>query len=167
MSSRRQSRLANDFPSSEVTILDEQLPALRHILAGLEGGPNAAVLKLAISRWDSSTTERVREEDKLVDYWIALESLFCPDSAQELKFRASLRIAAFLGQTGEDRCEIYDAMRRSYDRRSELVHGRTVDNIAQVAETTRRYLREALLRILEMEQPFRPEGIEVTLLGTN
>jgi hypothetical protein len=74
---------------------------------------NAPHIELALKRW-SSTAERLSDDDKLIDYWIALESLFTPDSTQEMTFRASLRIAAYLGQTPSERHKIYDDMRHSF-----------------------------------------------------
>lgn len=64
---------------------------VQRILTSLETGPNAAPLAFAAARWNSALTERQRDTDKLVDYWIALESVFCPDAQQEVKFRAALR----------------------------------------------------------------------------
>ena len=65
-------------------------------------------------RW-SSAIERWRGEDRLIDYWVALEALFCPTDNQEIKYRASLRIATLLGDTPTRRQELYDAVRHSYD----------------------------------------------------
>lgn len=67
--------------------------------------------------------ERYRFEDRLVDYWIALESLFLTDIEQELSFRAALRVANFLEHHRKHRKGVFDAVKTSYDLRSWIVHG--------------------------------------------
>src|SRR5205823_1673035 len=44
----------------------------------------------------AQTYERVHDEDRLIDAWIALEALFLPDQG-ELIYRAQMRIARFIG----------------------------------------------------------------------
>ena len=70
-----------------------------------------------------SSFDKFSPDDKLVDLWIALESLFAPDIDSEIKFRGALRIARFLCRDNKMRQEIYDDMRHSYDWRSAIVHG--------------------------------------------
>jgi hypothetical protein len=143
----------------------------------LQKSPNVEKISLALHRW-SATAERLNDEDKLIDYWIALESLFTPDSSQELVFRASLRIAAFLGQAPDERREIYDHMRHSYAWRSAIVHGdyrkkRKVTELnkkgtlSEVSIRTRSYLSKAILRVLESDEIFDPDNIESDLLARN
>jgi hypothetical protein len=144
----------------------------------LKDGPNAGYLDLGFRRWSGAADRftvpsRSAYEDMLVDYWIGLESLFSPDSNQEVKFRASLRIAAFLGETPEERQELYDEMRLSYDWRSAIVHGdkKQMKNLGKkkelykVAAKTRSNLRAAILKIAESNQPFNPKDTETRLLG--
>lgn len=143
----------------------KQFVALWHKISKSQVPPE---LQVALRRWNSSF-ERATEEDRLIDYWIAFESLFLDSSEDELSFRVSLRIAAFLGGTGEERLEIYEAMRESYGARSKIVHGkRAVRNLPQVAATTRRYLRAAILKCLHLTDP-RPAitGIERRLLAVD
>lgn len=135
---------------------------------------NTKKIELAFKRW-SETSERLLDEDKLIDYWVALESLFTSDSNQEVKFRASLRIAAFLGETPENRKDIYNDMRNSYDRRSAIVHGEFRKpkkvkelnkkyTLHEITEKTHSYLRASILRLLESNEGFDPTGIEMRLL---
>jgi hypothetical protein len=140
----------------------------------IQSSLNSERASLALRRWDTSV-ERVRLDDQLVDYWIALESLFAPDSSQEVRYIASLRMAAFLGQTSDERAAIYDDMRKSYDTRSDIVHGNVAGfnenrrlrfeaDLPVVAGKTRAYLRKALLNILESGEQFKPEELETQLL---
>jgi hypothetical protein len=157
------------------TIDDSRGTRLINLWQHLQGCPNVEKVALAFKRW-SETAERLVNEDKLIDYWVALESLFASDSNQEVKFRASLRIAAFLGKTPDKRKEIYTDMRNSYDWRSAIVHGdfRKPNKIKelnkkcplhQITEKTRSYLRESILRFLESNEVLDPTGIELQLLG--
>lgn len=128
--------------------------------------------RLALRRWDM-TTERLNEDDKLIDYWIALESLFTPDSKQEVKYRASFRTAAYIGDTPQEREEIYTNLKNSYDLRSKIVHGiipKTKHKSdaeavkSKLIGKTRSFLRRALLKILNSDQRFEPHLIESKLL---
>jgi len=66
---------------------------------------NLNKIGLAVTRWNIAA-DRFTEEDELIDYWIALESLFVPDTVQELSYRTALRVAAFLGSNGAERKKI-------------------------------------------------------------
>jgi len=148
--------------------LDEQSgKLLKQTWNELHTSPMMKIADLAIRRWDNAS-ERRRQDDRLVDYWIGLESLFAPDSNQEVRFRASHRIAAYLGATGDERLEIYDFMLKSYDCRSAIVHGdqgrRGLKQVPAYEQGTRRYLRAAILKILSTPS-FTPKSIERDLLA--
>lgn len=107
--------------------------------------------------------------------WIGFESLFSPDSTQEVKFRASLRIAAYLGETSEERENVYQEMRHSYDWRSAVVHGTNPDaqkkldrrgTLQVMSGKTRAHLRRALLKLLKSDEPLKivPKESELLLL---
>ncbi len=138
----------------------------------LEHSPKAEQYELALRRW-ATGLGRTRADDKLIDYWIALESLFTPDSTQEVIFRATLRIAGFVGRTASERERIYAGLRHAYAWRSAVVHGanegriRNLTKNGDLAATTAKtqiYLRDALLHIIESDEPFDPEKIEHHLL---
>jgi len=102
----------------------------------------------------------------MIDYWIALEALFASDGRGELKFRCSLRIAAYVGVDAADRVAIYKDMRDSYDLRSDIAHGTEPKvNVAVFAGRTRNCLRRALIRILDSEEFHPPTRSEEELLG--
>jgi Apea-like HEPN len=113
-----------------------------------------------------------KRRDKLIDYWIGLEALFIPDAKQELRLRASLRGAAFLGQQPEERGRIFETLRDSYDGRSAIVHGSTPDRKVQrrstltaVITTTGAHLRGARLAFLRADRPVDPEEFERQLFA--
>jgi hypothetical protein len=151
-----------------VTVDKSQESELIDLYKKLGSGPNVTSVKLALARWDSAA-DRLTEEDMLIDYWVALESLFVPDTTQELRYRTALRIAAYLGTNGMERNQIYEQMKESYSLRSEIVHGhigkqkRKIGS-AELINLSRSYLRKALLKILESSHHFDPERLESELL---
>ncbi len=153
-----------------IVITQDQSAQLVKIYRRISDSPNAERITLARTRW-SITAERLTLEDKLLDCWIGLESLFTPDSSQELSFRASLRIAAFLAAA--ERQRMYSDMRVSYEWRSALIHGDSARiknlnrklSLAEAVRITRGALRTAILRILDMDDIFRPDEIEKMLLS--
>ena len=153
-------------------VLDENgAKQLKTLWKSLVDGQNRDRVQLPLKRF-GDTAERMSAEDKLIDYWIALESLFAPESSSEIRYRAALRIASFLGE-GEERTKIYRDVGLSYDFRSAVVHAnrRRLANLgkkvtlADITERTRGYLRQVLLKILESDEVFDPQKIEHELLS--
>ncbi len=123
------------------------------------------LLALPLSRV-SIAWMRSSHEDRLIDYWVGLESLFLQGMNDELKFRAAIRIAEFLGATGDERVRYFEQIKKSYDLRSKVVHGsrfRAAD-LAEAESATRAALRLALLKIARSDKPFRPEELDSRLL---
>ena len=82
----------------------------RHLISE----PPSKPLALALRRFTSSY-QRDATQDRLVDFWIVFEALFAPDQTDELRFRASLRIARLIGSTEAERRSLFAAMRSSYE----------------------------------------------------
>jgi hypothetical protein len=163
---------AGQLPDQPFTLDEAESSHLVALWNRLHTGPNLDALELALRRW-AGAVERFQEEDKLIDYWIGLESLFTPDTTTELRFRASLRIAGFLGRTAVERSAIYQDVLLSYDWRSAVVHGVDKKRISSLTKKeplpsitakTRAYLRRALLQLLESDECFDPTVIEAQLL---
>ncbi len=77
---------------------------------------------LAYSRYLSSL-EKDSYEDRLLDLWIALESLFVPDGKKgEITYKLRLRMAFYFGGTLQERQRLADFIKTSYNHRSEIVH---------------------------------------------
>jgi Apea-like HEPN len=77
---------------------------------------------IAVSRF-TSTTERQSPTDRLIDASIGLENLFLQGTNDELSFRLALRAAWLLGQSANERREIFGELKKVYDSRSRVVHG--------------------------------------------
>ena len=120
------------------------------------GSPPASV-NLALRRLNDADL-RMTDADRLLDCWVALEALFLTER-MELKYRASLRIASFLGSDSEDRKTIKKKVGASYDLRSAVVHGDPLDSTAKVqelrdtAQWTEMALRDVLKRWPLSESP--------------
>ena len=125
-------------------LLEVDVEPLKELVASLSKTGRRKKLEVAVGRFNGAY-ERKRPEDKLVDLWIALEALFLPGISDELSFRASLRIAYYVAKPPDEREEIFNKMRLSYDTRSRVVHGqRPKADVRGVASDTEEILRRAL-----------------------
>jgi len=130
------------FAHPEVEDIKATLPQLER----LDGDPR---FELAMRRF-MDAYHKPMAGDRLIDYWIALESLILPDGKEgELRYRAALRLAHLLEVPGK-RFETYAKAMKSYKHRSRVVHGtiHAVD-VATVADTED-LLRGALRRCLQL-----------------
>jgi hypothetical protein len=113
---------------------------------------------------------RQSDEDRLIDAWIAFEALFLADLDGELKFRAQMRVAQYAGADKADKESIREALRRSYDMRSKIVHGaraskRKPEAVASCATETAAILRRALRLWVAPNAERDMEAIERSMLS--
>lgn len=119
---------------------------------------------LAMRRFMGSY-EKPLDGDRLIDQWIALESLLMPDGTTELSYRVSIRGACLLGGRG-GRGAIFDALRASYSERSRFVHGVPASVKPEVVVYTEDYLRRILRWCVESGQAPTKELLDSLVLGT-
>ena len=126
-------------------LLEVEVEPLKKLVRRLPNAGRHRRLQVALGRFNV-VYERSRSEDKLVDLWIALESLFLKRGEQmELSYRAALRIARFLGEGPGQRVELFETMKKSYNARSRVVHGDPPPrDIAHTTAFTEEALRKAL-----------------------
>jgi hypothetical protein len=110
-------------------------------------------LKLPIARF-SDVYLRTSDTDRLLDCWIALESLFLPaEHVSELTFSIALASSYYLAHSYQERQAIQNDMSWSYKWRSYLIHGERHSSphgtLADAANKTMAYLRAALKRRVE------------------
>jgi hypothetical protein len=113
---------------------------------------------------------RLSDEDRLIDAWIAFEALFLADLAGELNFRAQMRVAQFTGISKADKETIREALKRSYDMRSKIVHGaraskRKPEAVAACATETVDILRRALRLWIAPDTERDMEAIDRSMLS--
>lgn len=137
---------------------------LLSVYEALTQGTVPKQLKVALDRFNYAYN-RTRPDDRLIDYWIALEALFLPDEPpQELRYRASLRVAYFVSQGPEEREETFTQIRRSYDVRSAIVHGRESEDAPQIAQFTEDVLRRALRRAVVAPESLDTQQLDKLIL---
>lgn len=131
----------------------------------LRTSPNTSRATLALRQWNRGIMRHSRS-DKLIDYWVALESLFSPSDRQEFSFRVPLRVASLIGETPDEREDIFKNLRTSYTLRSRIVHGASPEqeDMRAAVTNTESYLRRVLLNILESNEHFDPQKIERKIL---
>jgi len=103
---------------------------------------------LAMRRFMGSY-EKPLNGDRLIDYWIALESLMAPDTSMELVYRLSLRTTCFIAKARE-RKRIFEKVKKSYNARSAFVHGSPKKVDEEIVSFTEECLRKVLLRCLAL-----------------
>ena len=80
---------------------------------------------VAISRFNDSYT-RKKDSDRFIDLLIALEALF-GEGSDSVGYKIRLRCACFLhkfAEVGESKQRIFEFLKRAYDERSNILHGR-------------------------------------------
>ena len=123
-----------------------------------------AALTFALRRF-ADAYARTRDDDRIVDYWVALESMFSKETS-EVTYRVSMRAARFIGATADERSDLRERLKRSYGVRSKLVHGVRVDagRVHDAHVETVELLRLALLRWLDVGGT-SPEELDAAMLG--
>ncbi len=145
--------------SRPLQLLASDLPDLSTLMSSHSPFVNRHWLPLA--RFRAGHRER-SPADRLISYWIALESLFLGDERDELRFRAALRVAHYVGDSADARRLTFDKTRTSYDVRSKVVHGGAVssDEIDLITEETEDILRASLLRLLLSGQAINTSDLD-------
>jgi len=133
-------------------VLDDVVESrLSDLWAKAKAAVQSEVLHTPLTRFADSFTRR-RDGDRLLDFWMALESLFLPqDLESELRQTAPVAMGFYLAANEAERREIYDAVMVSYDWRSYLIHGERSPKkrpkevtLGDITDRTYAYLREAL-----------------------
>jgi len=103
----------------------------------------------ALFRFSSSYEKRTLA-DRLVDLMIAMEALFGDNG--ELTYKISLRSACMLYPAGEARERAFDTIKKLYEERSKIVHGKTLNSrsdnkrISQFED----YVRNSIIKFLHL-----------------
>ena len=138
-----------DFGVSQLSPFQEgevkDLGRLVSLLIG-ESGRSRPILQ-ARSRLANSIDRYAPDDpEKLIEYAIALESLFLsddPNNHSELSYRLALRAARLLEEDLESRISCFRTIRNLYTFRSRLVHGGSLENLNPAQE---KKLKDVLLR---------------------
>jgi hypothetical protein len=117
-------------------------------------------LRIGLSRFNKGCLEQ-EQEDKLIDYVIALESILIENSGTDLKLRFSLRGASLLGKSQDERSELFKRLGDAYKFRNNLVHGSTkVDFFKVDVDTLSHIAGRAILKMIDLSNlPVKKEKI--------
>jgi len=93
---------------------------------------------------------------KIVDYCTCFEALFSTSNA-ELSHHLSERIAFFLGNSLDERRDIFNKIKEAYGIRSRIIHGdllsqSKIDKLYIISETCDDLLRKILFKIFKDEE---------------
>jgi hypothetical protein len=139
-------------------------PALTTLVERLIAARTDRRVALALRRFNSAYG-RHDLEDSLIDLWVAFEALLTPDSTQELSYRAALRIGRLGGATAADREKAFKLARRSYNARSEVVHGEPVKGDLDKIVRDTRQLARVVLRAWVLEPPDDVHDLDRAMLA--
>ncbi len=122
----------------------------------------STALLIAASRIERGI-ERLLDEDAWIDYGIALESMILSgkdgkNSTGEVVFRFATRTAWFLGDDQDHRVRLFIHVKKMYDLRSMIVHGRKVDSEKGKLAELEDLVHNVLLKFIAINK--RPEDID-------
>lgn len=99
-----------------------------------------------------------RNEDKLINYMIAMEALYLHER-DELSYRLSHRVSSLLGETDEERDEVFGNMRKMYRKRSEVVHGEQTSISDEEISALRKHVRDSIGLFIGLSRRYSRQGI--------
>jgi len=114
----------SEYMGDHMTISVKEVPAFLELWQRYKKISQRRLKKIlnSIARLNFGT-ERNRHEDKLIDYFVAFESLFLSKKDPELRYRLSLLTSHWVGSTSSERKKIFRIIKIGYDQRSTIVHG--------------------------------------------
>ncbi len=133
------------FSKQEIEVVKKYLPRFLKYFSD-----DKFKLRIALSRFDKGCLDQ-EQEDKLIDYVISLESVLIGDSGTDLKLRFSLRGASLLGNTQDERSELFTRLANAYEARNHLVHGSSKGDLTKVdVETLSHIAGRAILKMIDL-----------------
>ena len=137
-----------DFRSPQSSVLqEEEVTNLRTLVSLLVGKSGRSRSILQARKRLANSIDRYAPDDpeKLIEYAIALESLFLDDSdgRTELSYRLALRAARLLEKDLESRRSCFHTIRDLYKFRSRIAHGGSLEELKPIEQ---KRLESVLLR---------------------
>jgi hypothetical protein len=145
------------FPSTNIMSLfmrggyhltTDEVDELKELIMLLDSLGKKEELEIPINRFIYGI-EREDVLDKLIDFMIALESLYLQQE-DELKLRFSLRMATFVAQSEKEHGEIFTLMATAYSTRSKIVHGEKWNKIEREAKRSGYSIGDLIERVEEI-----------------
>lgn len=141
------------LPGTAITISDADSTVVSRLFSMIRKSARSTGLSTPITRLEDADT-RMKVEDRLLDYWVALEALFLPpDLDRDITQAIALAAAHYVGKHSKERQQLYDDLKVSYAWRSHLIHGQRGTpprvGVDAVTKTTGHILRRALRKRVE------------------
>lgn len=96
---------------------------------------------------------RQKLEDKLIDYWVGLKSLFLPqDTQRDMTEAVKVGVSFYLGRSTKERRKIQNEIHDSHTMRSKIMHGKKgvgQDKLLEMVNKTQNYLKAALVKRIQ------------------
>lgn len=103
---------------------------------------------------------------KILLYCSAMEALVA-NSTTELSHRVAERIAILIGNSQEERCEIYSNVKNGYDTRSKVAHGDFLKKDEIMIQQYSMILDNYLRQLLQLEEPYNMDSREIDAFYLN
>jgi hypothetical protein len=98
--------------------------------------------------------ERLKPEDRIIDYMIGLEALYLQgEEMGELSYRLAHRASVFLRKEKSERQLLFKAMKKSYKLRSKIIHGLKYHLCFEEVWFIEDVLRQSIRSFLETPSP--------------
>ncbi len=144
--------LPGAFSGEPFILTQEDIAILPKLYKKAKKAIKNSKLSIVITRLEDAYT-RTKNEDKLIDYWTALEALFLSDeSSYQMSKTLALAIAYYISSNELERQAIKQDISRSHDLRSDVVHGKKINqniNLLEILTKTGTHLRKALRKRIE------------------
>lgn len=128
-----------------------------HFFKGINFKALDKSFRIATNRFNSAY-ERKDPEDRLIDYVIALTSLFSKKRERGLeRYRLSMRGAILLESHSEKRKKVRQEILEIYDKISAVVHGREIKkfhnftNLTDLVDKAEEYVRRSIKVLLQLD----------------
>jgi len=147
--------LHSAFSGEKYILTEEDATAFPTLLRRAKRACRDTELATVITRFDDSYL-RTKQEDKLIDYWVALEALFFSlipkEYVSSMGDTVASNIAYYIGETESERRSIFASIIASHKVRGYLVHGQrgtAPENLDLIVKKTENHLRQALRKRIE------------------
>jgi hypothetical protein len=110
-------------------------------------------LSIALSRF-ADGYERIRLEDRMIDYVIGLEALYLQREGEgEFGYKMAHRVSILLSRQKKSRSMLFREIKKSYRLRSKIVHGGRYELLPENVWFVEDALRDSIKKFLRVEKP--------------
>lgn len=154
------------FGKCVLVIKDEDIKSITSLVLQIENARDDKKLQTMREIYVHALALDRREESRFIEIVIILEMLLLPNTASELSYRFSFRLAKLLNKlTGEPTNEAFKLARRIYTTRSHLVHSGTDKDLKEIGHAAYNYARILLAAYLKDRTVFEETRLDELCLS--